>query len=136
MDIKRESLIAALSEYALKDLPQVDDGQSVWIKAIALVSKKDGTQSYACVKKDPQNLNSVVLKDFGNCSAIASYEEFYPFSFLKSGYMPVFKGQKKEDRINYLNKYNGNVDYSGFSLKELEKRILAIAIERQLNDEK
>lgn len=135
MNINRDSLIAALSEYALRDLPDVDDGQSVWIKAIALVRKKDGTSSYVCVKKEPYTFCNVVLKDFGTCSAIADFEEFYPFSFLKSGYMPVFKGQKKEDRIKYLSKYN-NIDYSGYTLKELDRLIVSTAMERQLNDEK
>ena len=75
MNINRDSLIAALSEYALRDLPDVDDGQSVWIKAIALVRKKDGTSSYVCVKKEPYTFCNVVLKDFGTCSAIADFEE-------------------------------------------------------------
>ena len=135
MNINRDSLIAALSEYALRDLPDVDDGQSVWIKAIALVRKKDGTSSYVCFKKEPYTFCNVVLKDFGTCSAIADFEEFYPFSFLKSGYMPVFKGQKKEDRVKYLNKYNKDVDYSAYTLKELDKEIISIAIERQLKEE-
>lgn len=136
MDIKRESLVSALSAYSLRDIPQPDDGQSVWVKAIALVNKKDGTQGYVCVRKDPKTLNNVICNDFGTSAVVVNFVEFYPFSFLQSGYMPVFKGQKKEDRVKYLNKYNKDVDYSAYTLKELDKEIISIAIERQLKEEK
>lgn len=135
MDIKRKSLISALSQYSLRDLPQPDDGQSVWVKALALVNKKDGTQSYVCVKKDPKTYGNVICMDFGTCSVIANFVEFYPFAFLKNGYMPIFKGQKKDDRVAYLQKYNKDVDYSKYTLKELDKEIISLAIERQLKDE-
>lgn len=135
MDIKRKSLISALSEYNLKDLPAVDDGQSVWVKALALVNKRDGTHSYVCVKKDADTLENKIAKDFGTCSTVVSYLEFYPFSFLKSGYMPIFKGQKKEDRVKYLSKYNPHKDYSEYTLKELEREIISVAIRKQLNEE-
>lgn len=135
-NIKQESLVRALSMFMLKELPDKDDGKLIWVKALALVKKRDGTQSYVCLKRNADTLTYNISNDFGTCSAVVEYVEIYPFSFLKEKYMPVFKGVKKEDRINYLNKINKNKDYSQYTLKELDKEIVRIAISRQLNDEK
>lgn len=135
-NIKNESLIAALSYFLLKDLPEKDNGENIWIKALALVKKCDGSESYVYVVKDYKTLENNISKDFGTSCQIAEVIEYHPFSYLKSGYVPTFKRTKKEDRIKYLQLYNNKKDYSEMTLKELDKEVIRVGIEKQLNDEK
>lgn len=135
-DIKNESLIKALSHFLLKDLPSVDDGENIWIKALALVRKCDGSESYVYVVKDSVTLQNRIAKDFGGVAQISEIIEFYPFSFLKSGYVPTFNGKKKEERVKYLMTYDNLKDYSEMTLKELDREIIRVGIEKQLNDER
>lgn len=132
---KKESLIKAMSFFLLKELPEVDNGENIWIKALALVKKRDGSEAYVYVVKDSKTLENKIAKDFGSGAQIVETVEYYPFSFLKSGYMPTFKTAKKEDRIKYLNKYDKNTNYSDMTLKELEREIIRLAVARQLLDE-
>lgn len=135
-DVKNESLIKALSHFLLKDLPSVDDGENIWIKALALVRKCDGSESYVYVVKDSVTLQNRIAKDFGGVAQISEIIEFYPFSFLKSGYVPTFNGKKKEERVKYLMTYDNRKDYSEMTLKELDREIIRVGIEKQLNDER
>jgi hypothetical protein len=135
-DIKNESLIKALSHFLLKDLPDVDTGENIWIKSLALVRKCDGSESYVYVVKDSETLQNRIAKDFGSVAQISEIIEFYPFSFLKSCYVPTFNGKKKEDRVKYLMTYDNRKDYSEMTLKELDREIIRVGIEKQLNDER
>jgi hypothetical protein len=135
-DIKNESLIKALSHFLLKDLPDVDTGENIWVKALALVRKCDGSESYVYVVKDIETLQNKIAKDFGGVARISEIIEFYPFSYLKSGYVPTFNGKKKEDRVKYLMTYDNRKDYSSMTLKELDREIIRVGIEKQLNDER
>lgn len=130
-----ESLIDALSYCSLRELPEVEDKDSVWIRAIAKIVKADGQAYYAYVEKD-DNLNNKIIKDFGPVSAIVKVVEYYPFSYLKPAYMPKFKGNKKDERINYLTRYNKDAKLNSLSVKELDKLILKGAIKKQMEQEK
>lgn len=135
-DSKTDSLVAALSFFLLKELPDKDDGENVWIKSLALVKKRDGSESYVYVVKDKETLENRVAKDFGAVSQIAEILEYYPFSFLNAAYIPEFNGNKKDDRIKYLMTYDNSKDYSAMTLKELNKEVIRVGIVKQLNDEK
>lgn len=130
-----ESLIDALSYCDLRDLPDVEDGENVWIRAIAKIVKSDGLEYYAYVEKG-QNLENRIIKDFGSMSSIVKVSAYYPFSYLKADYMPEFKTKKKEERIAYLTRFKVNKDYSNMTLKELNDEVLKGAIEMQLAKEK
>ena len=134
-DIKNESLIKALSYFLLKDLPDVDNGENIWIKSLALVRKCDGSESYVYVVKDSETLQNRIAKDFGGVARISEIIEFYPFSYLKSGYVPNFNGKKKEERVKYLMTYDNRKNYAEMTLKELDREIIRVGIEKQLNDE-
>lgn len=135
-DSKTESLVAALSFFLLKELPDSDDGENIWIKALALAKKRDGSESYVYVVKDKDTLENRVAKDFGAISQIVEIIEYYPFSFLNAAYIPEFNGNKKDDRIKYLMAYDNSKDYSAMTLKELNKEVIRVGIVKQLNDEK
>lgn len=135
--IKRteESLIDALAYCSLRELPDVEDKENVWVSALAKILKSDGIEYYAYVEKD-RNLENRILKDFGSVSRIVKVVEYYPISYLKAHYMPTFKTNKKDERIAYLTRYKKDVDYSNYSLKELNQAILRDAINLQLSKEK
>lgn len=129
----RASLIKALSYCSLRELPDLDRGEDVWIKALALVTKTDGSHCYVAVEKDPNTLKNRVKKDFGGTGAIVEYNEFYPYLYLSQEYMPKFHDKTKEARIKYLTSVNPEIDWSKYSLKELNDAVLGLAIKAQLN---
>ena len=134
-NIERESLVSALAYCSLRDLPKEDSGEEVWIYAIAKVEKSDGSTSYALVEKSDNGGNRF-LKDFGNISSIRKVVSFHPYSFLKSAYLPKFKTEKKDERVDYLMKKLGNSeDFSKYSKKELDVIILKMAIKTQKTKE-
>lgn len=128
----RESLIKALSYCSLRELPKLDSGEDVWIKALALVTKTDGSHCYVAIDKDPKTLKNRVKKDFGGTGAIVKYEEVYPYLYLSQEYMPKFHDKTKEARVKYLASIKPNVSWNQYSLKDLNDAILWIAIESQL----
>lgn len=118
-----KSLTSVLRYTRLRELPQEDNGKNVWIMAIVRVRKSDGSTNYAVADKDADG-KMRIMKDFGSVCSIFSIDNIYPFAFLGVEYMPVFKTQKKEERIEWLNKNSSQRDYTGFTLKELDKMIL------------
>lgn len=133
--VKETSLTECLIWTGVPKLPEKDDKENIWIKAIALVAKADGSESYVAMAKDDK-LNDKIVKDFGNISLIHSIKEVYPYSYLLASYMPEFKTKKKEERINYLSKFYKNVDMSAMSVKELDKLVVSLAIKKQIEKEK
>lgn len=127
----RASLLEALQWAALREVPETND-KDVWICALALVTKKDGSKGYVALRKDSKN-ESKVVKDFGTISMIAKVEEIYPYLFLDAAFLPVFKGSKKEDRIKWLEANGINEDMEELSAKELNRKILAVAMRNQLH---
>lgn len=118
-----KSLTSVLRYTRLRELPQEDNGKNVWIMAIVRVRKSDGSTNYAVADKDADG-KMRIMKDFGSVCSIFSIDNIYPFAYLGVEYMPVFKTQKKEERIEWLNKNSSQRDYTGFTLKELDKMIL------------
>lgn len=132
-DILRESLINALSWASLRELPPKDNGENIWIKALALVSKRDGSKAYVALTKG-KNGEERLIKDFGSVSQIANIEEIFPYVYLDSSYLPTFEAKKKEDKIKWLSLRRPEVNYEAMSVKELNKAILCVAMQTQLED--
>lgn len=129
---KEKSLIDVLSFCDLRDLPEEDKKEYVWVRAIGLVEKNNGTQNYAVLTRN-NNTDYSVTKDFGAISAIAKVKKVYPYEFLDSNFLPEFKGIKKEDKINWLLKQGVSKDFSSMSAKDLDKECINIAIKKQIN---
>jgi hypothetical protein len=132
-DILRESLINALSWASLRELPQKDNGENIWIKALALVSKRDGSKAYVALMKG-KNGEDRLIKDFGTVSQVVKIEEVYAYSYLDSSYLPQFDSKKREDKIKWLSLQRPDVDYESMTAKELNKAILHVAMQNQLAD--
>lgn len=129
----RASLIKALSYCSLRELPSKENGEDVWIKALALVTKTDGCDYFIAIEKDPKTLSNRVKKDFGETGSIAEYKGIYPYLYLSSEYMPKFHDKTKDSRIEYLTGIQPNANWAKCSLKELNDAVLGFAIQSQLN---
>lgn len=132
-DILRESLIDALSWASLRELPEKDNGENIWIRALALVSKRDGSKAYVALVKG-KNGEDRIIRDFGSVSMIVKIEEIYAFEYLDSSYLPTFDSKKNEDKIKWLSMQRPEVNYEEMSSKELNKAILRVAMQNQLAD--
>ena len=132
---EEKNLLDALSWCGLKKLPEKDNGEDIWLEALAKVSKANGSISYVYIKKNAE-LKDVIAKDFGDISMIAKVIEVYPFNFLKASFMPTFKGNNKNERLHYLQKVYKDKDFSSMTVKQLDTEILKVAVLNQLNYEK
>lgn len=128
-----KTLVDALQWANIRELPESDKGENVYILALALVSKKDGSKGYVALKKDDKGQDKIV-KDFGSISQIVKIEETYPYLYLDSSYLPDLK--KKEDKIKWLSIHDNTKNYEELTIKELNKTILVVAIQNQLRDVK
>ena len=129
--IKEKSLISCLAALDLRDLPKEWDKENIWILAVGLISKIDGTFSYAALKKD-ENGDARVVKDFGNFCAIRKIVKLYPYKYLDASFMPFFKTRSKDERISWLELMGEKDNFSEMSLKELDKKVLNVAIQQAL----
>ena len=134
--VKENSLLKALAYCNLRSLPEKEDKEHFWLRALALVKKVDGSENYVYAEKDLATLKPKMVKDFGNVAMIYEIVEYYPYSYLKSQFMPTFKTQKKDERIAYLNAYDKSMDFSGYTLKQLDKEVMRRAAKKQLEVEK
>lgn len=128
-----KSLYDALVYCHIPALPKIEDGQNDWIKAIAKVVKRDGSECYVYVEKD-LNLENVVKKDFGSICSIVKVLAYYPIEYFNRAYLPTFseKGEKnREAKIAHLQGLSKQ-DFSDLSKEELDKKILAYAMHQQL----
>lgn len=132
------SLVDALAYCSIPRLPEKDDGQGYWLKAIAKVVKSNAIPYYVYVERDENTLEPRIAKDFGDCLAIMRIEEYYPFYFLKPQFLPIFETKKKEERVNYLCSIvpHPREEFEKMSMKELTNVVYLVAINRQKNFEK
>lgn len=94
--ILERSLSEALSRARLQELPDEynDASKLTWIKAVALVKKRDCSTSY-CIVKNNTDGNPYVVSDFGSPSVIVSFEKIYPYQFLQENDIPNFTSKKQ-----------------------------------------
>ena len=127
------SLVEVLGRCGLKHLPEKDTKEFYWVKAIGLVCKSDGSMNYAILRMG-EDLKPTVVKDFGNIASIVKIKEIYPFIKLEEKWIPVFKTQKEEDRLEWLRRIGDKTDYSELTLKALERVIIGHALRMAWDD--
>ena len=132
-----QSMFDCLAFCKLSQLPEKEDGKSVWLNAIAKTRKNDGCYYYCYVERDKDG-KPKIMRDFGAVRAIVKMEEFYPIVYLDSSYVKKFK---KDDEgtaslIEYLKSIGVKIDFENATRKDLDKENIKIAIQKQLADEK
>jgi hypothetical protein len=83
-----ESMREALAMAGLREVPEKDDGEHIYTRAIALVKKRDGSINYALLKKNIEG-KDVVCADFGHVCTMSAILEVYPYEYLDEMYMPM-----------------------------------------------
>ena len=132
-----ESLFDCLAFCKLSQLPEKEDGKSVWVNAIAKTRKNDGCYYYCYVERDKDG-KPKIMRDFGAVRAIVKMEEFYPILYLDSSYVKKFKKDEEgtASLIEYLKSIGVKIDFENATRKDLDKENIKIAIQKQLADEK
>lgn len=106
--VKELSLQKALQSTGLRSLPPKVQPKDIWIKAIALVRKANGVESYCLVESD--GADGVVLKkDFGQIVCIAEYLEIYPFEVLDKKRTPDLRSNDAIIKFLSNNGYQSDV---------------------------
>lgn len=99
-DIIEKDMYDALAYAGCAKLPRAlnpaKDQSKVWIRAVAKISKKDGSESYAVLKND-YGRKPKIVKVFGSTSAIASVLSIHPYEWLKNELMPTFRTEQEKD---------------------------------------
>ena len=100
-NIKDETLVEALSFCGVRELPEELKGKEVWIKAIGLASKVDGSQSYVYLERGKLGAKDI-KKDFGTLSPIAKIDKIYPYLYLSEDEVPKFSKEDKGEKTSWL----------------------------------
>ena len=132
-----ESMFDCLAFCKLSQLPEKEDGKSVWLNAIAKTRKNDGCYYYCYVERDKDG-KPKIIRDFGAVRTIVKIEEFYPIVYLDSSYVKKFKKDEEgtASLIEYLKSIGVKIDFENATRKDLDKENIKIAIQKQLADEK
>ena len=134
MNAKQE-LVRALSWCGLNYIPQEDTGDTIWLRAIALVSKNDGSKNYAVYERGYDG-KPRCIKDFGSVCQIVKIDKLFPFFVLDKSNIPNFKGKFKEERIAWLRANGVNVTADDATTKELDTMILNLVAYMELRKTK
>lgn len=111
MTDKDESLQIALQITGLRSLPDKHDERSkVWLKAIALTERANGTQSYVLVENDG-NGKPIVKRDLGKAVRIIDISAIYPYETMDKAQKPVLPFDS--DTVIFLTK-------NGYDKEEIE----------------
>ena len=100
-NIKERTLVEALSFCGVRELPEEFKGKEVWIKAIGLVSKVDGSQSYVYLERGELGASNI-KKDFGTLSPIVKIDKIYPYLYLSEDEVPKFSKEDKGEKNSWL----------------------------------
>lgn len=132
-----ESMFDCLAFCKLSQLPEKEDGKSVWVNAIAKTRKNDGCYYYCYVERDKDG-KPKIMRDFGAVRTIVKMEEFYPILYLDSSYVKKFKKDEEGTAllVEYLKSIGVKIDFENATRKDLDKENIKIAIQKQLADEK
>ena len=132
-----ESMFDCLAFCKLSQLPEKEDGKSVWLNAIAKTRKNDGCYYYCYVERDKDG-KPKIMRDFGAVRTIVKIEEFYPIVYLDSSYVKKFKKDEEGTALlaEYLKSVGVKIDFENATRKDLDKENIKIAIQKQLADEK
>lgn len=134
-ELEKNTLTDALIWAGCRRIPKKDDGKGVWINAIALVAKSDGSKSY-CIVERMFSGDFRVIKDFGHAAAIKQYVSIHPYEYVKEKYIKKFSADAtREVKIRYINTNLGTgYDTGSLTDEELEKELISVAIYKQKKD--
>lgn len=135
MSKEKESLMKVLAYCNLPKLPEEDTQEYIWLKAIGLVTKADGTHSYVLMYKNRHNRPNIV-KDFGSISTIVKTEKIYPILLFQYGKLPKFGTDSEKERIHWLKSKKVEADFDNMNLKEINRMVLNTCVYNAVLEDK
>lgn len=135
-NIKERTLVEALSFCGVRELPEEFKGKEVWIKAIGLVSKVDGSQSYVYLERGKLGASNI-KKDFGTLSPIVKIDKIYPYLYLSEDEVPKFSKENKGEKTSWLvaRGYNEE-ELSTKTPQQINKLVIDECVKAALNKDK
>ena len=135
-NIKERTLVEALSFCGVRELPEELKGKEVWIKAIGLVSKVDGGQSYVYLERGELGASNI-KKDFGTLSPIVKIDKIYPYLYLSEDEVPKFSKEEKGEKTSWLvaRGYNEE-ELSTKTPQQINKLVIDECVKAALNKDK
>ena len=126
-----EMLFDAVQYASVRELPNEAEEGREWLKALALVSKKNGSKAYVALAKGKTGEDKIV-KDFGEISAVAVVEKVYPYLYAEGIAVPQFKTNTKKERLDwlYINDPD-NEDSEEMSMKELKAAVMYVVSKKK-----
>lgn len=131
--ITEKSLYKAFEYCGFAKLPEVWDGGSIWIDALAKVVKRNGEESFALAKRMKGGTYRLI-KDFGSTESIYKVKEYYPYNYLKQGFMPVVNTKEECIAVLTLDKGMNADNLRNKSFDELFVMVVDMAVEHQIAD--
>lgn len=126
----RETLVQALGFAQISELPPEDNGGALWMKAIAVVTKKDGTRAYCILYRT--DFDTYMYKAvFGTCSPLHKVIKIYPYEVVMDLPVPKFAPKDKNSRIGFIKKNRPDESYNfeEMTIKDLDDVINKIGFE-------
>ena len=135
-NIKERTLVEALSFCGVRELPEELKGKEVWIKAIGLVSKVDGSQSYVYLERGELGASNI-KKDFRTLSPIVKIDKIYPYLYLSEDEVPKFSKEDKGEKTSWLiaRGYNEE-ELSTKTPQQINKLVIDECVKAALNKDK
>ena len=135
-NIKERTLVEALSFCGVRELPEELKGKEVWIKAIGLVSKVDGSQSYVYLERGELGASNI-KKNFGTLSRIVKIDKIYPYLYLSEYEVPKFSKEDKGEKTSWLiaRGYNEE-ELSTKTPQQINKLVIDECVKAALNKDK
>ena len=135
-NIKERTLVEVLSFCGVRELPEELKGKEVWIKAIGLVSKVDGSQSYVYLERGELGASNI-KKDFGTLSPIVKIDKIYPYLYLSEDEVPKFSKEDKGEKTSWLvaRGYNEE-ERSTKTPQQINKLVIDECVKAALNKDK
>ena len=135
-NIKERTLVEAISFCGVRELPEEFKGKEVWIKAIGLVSKVDGSQSYVYLERGELGASNI-KKDFGTLSPIVKIDKIYPYLYLSEDEVPKFSKENKGEKTSWLvaRGYNEE-ELSTKTPQQINKLVIDECVKAALNKDK
>lgn len=124
-------LVDALQFASIRELPNEAEEGREWLKALALVSKRNGSKAYVALAKGKTGEDKIV-KDFGEISAVAVIEKIYPYLYAEGIAVPQFKTNTKKERLDWLYINDPDNEYSEeMSMKELKAAVMYVVSKKK-----
>lgn len=129
-----ESLLEMLMYSGVSSLPEPNDKEQVWARAIVKILRKNGHMDYALAYHDFFAWNEVnVTKTLPGLGIAHGLVEIYPYEYLKDEFIPAV--ENKKDIIDFISsRTSDDEEYlNGMTNDDLKKYFFNVCIKEQIS---